>query len=397
MKLPVLVLVLEDQEPWQDHICREVMNATADLDFEPSFSKIDAVNDKLRNLLVENDYPLIVADVKLLEGKGLEVLSLLRGRDLFSESKVIIYTGCSEGRTLKCVLHALHSGAFSYVLKGDDDSALQREVRRALLAIQNERNRQLVGNFVDVWLRRKLVEPSFSRRLREGCRVQKCILFCDMTDSTPFIKYLQSNEANRGKAGPVLREIFSWQAGVIQKHGGIIDKFIGDEVMAYFGSSLDENLGEAEVSELCKNAVNCGLEIRDGFRDALEKVFSDVGVKHRFRQLPHVKIGIHLDMVIWGILGSESFQDLTIITDGVIRAARIMQHRDAEKRLIGPGEICVTEEAAEYLPPSQYELSAPETVILRDFERETVTIRKVLRSRPVFDQVQRFSEGFSVR
>ena len=107
----------------------------------------------------------------------------------------------------------------------------------------------------------------------------------------------------------ILNRYFTRQVEVIFRHGGSLDKFIGDAIMAFWGAPLDD-------PEHAKRAVACALEMADelvAFRQELGEAGAgfDVG------------IGLHSGPAVVGLIGSEKRREYTSIGDTVNTASRI--------------------------------------------------------------------------
>ncbi|MBT5380829.1 MAG: hypothetical protein HOK28_01930 [Deltaproteobacteria bacterium] len=91
---------------------------------------------------------------------------------------------------------------------------------------------------------------------------------------------------------------------VIYKHGGFVDKFIGDAVMALFHKSADD-------------ACRCALK--------MQEALSSYNATRRERDEPEIKsgIGIHTGSVMLGTVGDEKRLQTTVISDAVNLASRI--------------------------------------------------------------------------
>jgi len=119
----------------------------------------------------------------------------------------------------------------------------------------------------------------------------------------------------------LLNRYFSLQVDVVFHHGGSLDKFIGDCIMAIWGAPLDD-------AEHAKHAVACALEMVDtlgAFKRALgaEDSGFDVG------------IGVHSGPAVVGLMGSQKRLEYTAIGDTVNLASRIEGlTKDAKRRVL---------------------------------------------------------------
>ncbi|WP_348945299.1 adenylate/guanylate cyclase domain-containing protein [Chitinibacter sp. FCG-7] len=107
----------------------------------------------------------------------------------------------------------------------------------------------------------------------------------------------------------LLNRYFSMQVAIIFKHGGTLDKFIGDAIMAFWGAP-------AHDEQHANHAVAAALEMAqavESFRAQLHEVQVEF----------EVGIGLHTGKAVVGFIGSESRLDYTVIGDTVNLASRI--------------------------------------------------------------------------
>ena len=105
-------------------------------------------------------------------------------------------------------------------------------------------------------------------------------------------------------------------AGLVIKHGGVIDDYAGDAIKANFGVPLPRN-SEAEIAQDAVNAVTCAL--------AMEQQMHRLNMKHLQDGLATVgmRIGIHTGLVVAGSVGTSERLKYTTVGDAVNTAARL--------------------------------------------------------------------------
>jgi class 3 adenylate cyclase/predicted ATPase len=150
-----------------------------------------------------------------------------------------------------------------------------------------------------------LVSVSAAREQRKTVT----LLFCDVTGSTALGERLDPETLRR-----VMRRYFDEMRGVIERHGGTVEKFIGDAVMAVFG------VPRVHEDDALR-AVRAAVEIRG----RLPAVAQELGIELVFRT------GVNTGAVVVG-------DDETLATgDAVNVAARLEQAAAPGEILIGAG------------------------------------------------------------
>ena len=139
-----------------------------------------------------------------------------------------------------------------------------------------------------------------------GRRINATILF---TDIRGFVNHCENAEAE--EITSMLNDYFSVMVEVVRKHGGDVDKFIGDALLAVFYA----NEVSPEASAL--SAITCALEMR-------EKL-DQFNLRRRGAQKATIEIGAGISHgeIIWGPIGSKDRRDFTVIGDVVNLANRI--------------------------------------------------------------------------
>ncbi|MEM7016586.1 MAG: adenylate/guanylate cyclase domain-containing protein [Pseudomonadota bacterium] len=131
--------------------------------------------------------------------------------------------------------------------------------------------------------------------------------------------------------GMELQPLMDWlnvymenMVNIVERHDGQVNKFIGDALMAVFGTPLNQN---DESIKNAKNAVECALKMRE----AIENLRGDAAYP-QFKDLC-IRVGICSGPLIAGSLGSIQRQEYTVIGDTVNTAERLEgfeKHLDAE-------------------------------------------------------------------
>jgi class 3 adenylate cyclase len=184
-----------------------------------------------------------------------------------------------------------------------------------------------------------------------GSREHLCIFFSDIRGFTKF-----SEQHDAQKVVIYLNHLLNMQVQLIREHGGDIDKFVGDEVMAIF-------TGEEKEARAIEAAI--AVQRRMSQLVSEDTLFSEL----------RVGIGINTGEVVVGNIGSRDRMDYTAIGDVVNTAARLCSAAEA-------GEIIVTEDVKTKLPKS-IALDGPFNLPLKN-KSSNINLYKV-----IYDQVKR--------
>lgn len=129
------------------------------------------------------------------------------------------------------------------------------------------------------------------------------ILFSDIRNFTRL-----TSELGAVQVVDLLNKYLNTMADAIDNHNGILDKFIGDAIMAVFGLPHNQKLDP-------KNAVKCGLEMIE----ILEKFNEDIP----FDTILNIGIGISTGTVVSGNIGPKKKSEYTVIGNSVNLASRL--------------------------------------------------------------------------
>jgi adenylate cyclase len=137
------------------------------------------------------------------------------------------------------------------------------------------------------------------------------IMFCDMSGFTA----MSEGMTPRGLV-KVMNHYFTMMSGPIRSNRGVIDKYIGDAIMAYWGPPFIE---EDEPALLAGIAA---IEMTDQV-PALQKQLPDLLGIRAMPGLCDLRIGIATGEVLTGSIGSELMMSFTVMGDAVNLASRL--------------------------------------------------------------------------
>lgn len=146
-----------------------------------------------------------------------------------------------------------------------------------------------------------------------GKRADVTVLFADIRGFTSMSENMSAEEVSM-----ILNEYFTEIEPIIRKHNGVINKFIGDAVLAIFGEPIQDK-------NHAVNAVKCA-------NDMLQKV-NELQKKWLQEGKPKIEIGVGINTgeVFVGNIGSETRLEYTVIGDVVNLASRIESYNKVYK------------------------------------------------------------------
>lgn len=167
-----------------------------------------------------------------------------------------------------------------------------------------EKIKNAMGKYLSQDIMRNVVQNIDDIKLG-GKKSNLTVLFSDIRGFTSMSESMTAEEVSK-----ILNEYFSEMEPIITKYNGVINKFIGDAVMAIFGEPI-QDINHAQ------NAVKCASEMLKKVEQLRDKWLSEGKPKIE------IGIGINTGEAFVGNIGSEKRLEYTVIGDTVNLASRI--------------------------------------------------------------------------
>lgn len=180
---------------------------------------------------------------------------------------------------------------------------------------QFKTNQDALTRYFDTAKRKEIfkkAEDSDGKVLSEHKKA--AILFADVSNFTSL-----TEKMNPDLVSEFLNDFFTMAGRHIHETGGIIDKFIGDCIMAFWSG---------DDKDCVSNCAKAMLDLKQEILDKSEDTYKKYGVELNF------SAGIAYGDVIFGDIGSETMHDYTIIGDAVNIASRIQGYATSGEMLV---------------------------------------------------------------
>jgi adenylate cyclase len=209
----------------------------------------------------------------------------------------------------------------SYKFIREQSIQLSRYATELSESYRNIKKEQKLRDSLSRYVGKNLVEKivqSKDRLLFGTERKEVSVLFADIRFFTSMSERMGAEEVV-----DMLNEYFSAMVDIIFRNNGILDKFVGDELMAVFGHL------SSETDHPCDDAVRTALEMQAATA-RLMKLRARQG-----KEIFQIGIGINTGNGVIGNVGSKNRMDYTVIGDCVNTAARLQQAAKGGEVIIG--------------------------------------------------------------
>lgn len=285
--------------------------------------------DALLQLQEHPDVDIVLSDINMPRMDGLTLLRHLK--ELDSQLRAVIVSAYGDMSNIRT---AMNLGAFDFVTKPIEFDDLELTINKTITDLEKlreahrlrdaaEQAKTNLARYFSPNLVQQLIESPESLNL-DGERRDLTFVFTDLTDFTPLVETL-----NPSVIVPLLNEYLDEMTQIVFRHGGTVDKVVGDAVHAMFGAPLEQ-------PDHAARGIACAMEM-DEFAEAFRerKNAGDI-------PLGVTRIGVHTGPAIVGNFGGEQFFDYTAHGDAINTAARL---ESANKQL--GTRICVSGKVVE--------------------------------------------------
>jgi adenylate cyclase len=258
-------------------------------------------NDALDKIQHHPDIDIVLSDINMPEMDGLTLLTRINETKPLLKTVIVSAYGDMEN-----IRTAMNRGAFDFITKPVNFEDLELTMQKTILHVQQMRQtlqaikeNNILRMYVDENVLQFMGTREYENSLMENDTIEATVAFIDICSFTSI-----SEKETPDTVVKMLNSYFDVMVQEIIAQKGIIDKFIGDCVMAVFK-------GEYHLDR----AIEACLSIRNKI-DSLPS-------EHEFS--PRVSIGINTGEMISGNIGSASLKrlDYTVIGDTVNTAQRL--------------------------------------------------------------------------
>ncbi len=213
----------------------------------------------------------------------------------------------------------------SILIGGEVDKVLSIVMVTAVLAIALVRARRLLIRSASEQAAAadlsRFFAPEVARRITgsehgvlpgQGDIREAAILYLDIRRFTPLAHNMQPNDVMA-----LLAEYQARMVPVIQEHGGSIDKFLGDGIMATFGAAMETGTYAADAMRAAEALL--------GAADAWSRERTAAGTTAL-----RVGVGVAVGPVVFGAVGDSTRLEFTVIGHAVNLAAKLEKHTKTE-------------------------------------------------------------------
>jgi adenylate cyclase len=289
-----------------------------------SLARVDALRDELddkidavRSEMVKTSYGAIAT----IRAEQTQVVLISAIVTLLAAIIGLIFANLVSGGIIRSVrqllegTRAVEAGQLDQsieVKSGDEIGQLAAAFNRMVVQLRdNERIRETFGKYIDPRVVEGLIDnPTVTGA--EGQRRLMTVLFCDLKGFTSLSEGMTPQGLVK-----VMNRYLSIMSEPIRTNRGIIDKYIGDGIMAYWGPPF---VGEADHARF---ACLAALEMIERIATLRQEIPELLGVRGTPMETCDLRIGVATGEALVGSIGSDVMMSYTVMGDVVNLASRL--------------------------------------------------------------------------
>jgi len=261
--------------------------------------------EALERLREHPDVDIVLSDINMPVMDGLTLLGRLP--EASPVTKTVMVSAYGDMQNIRA---AMNGGAFDFVCKPIDFNDLEVTIEKTASHVQQLRDtmraiqeNNILKMYVDETVINFMARPGFENKLLASETIEATVMFVDICGFTAL-----SETQPAATVVGLLNSYFDQVVQEIIAHGGYIDKFMGDAVMAVFR-------GEYHLDR----ALDAALAMRTQLQGSHQVLPGG----HAYR--PAISIGINTGEMVSGNIGSATLKrlDYTVIGDTVNVSQRL--------------------------------------------------------------------------
>lgn len=266
------------------------------------------------------DIDMVLSDINMPKMDGLTLLIKLGEVSPLLKSVIVSAYGDMDN-----IRTAMNRGAFDFLTKPIDFKDLEVTMEKTLRYVEQLKNtlkavreNDILRMYVDSSVLQFMTSDAFEKSLLSSENIDATVVFMDMCGFTSI-----SEKENADVVVRLINKYFDVMVKEIMAQGGLVDKFMGDAVMAVFRGAYHLD-----------RAVEASLAVRNHINTFKEDLSDKTGY------YPKVAIGLNSGEMVSGNIGSAALRrlDYTVIGDVVNTAQRLQS-------IAKPGQIVISETA----------------------------------------------------
>lgn len=294
-------ILIADDSRMDRLLCRRAL--------EKQYNLIEVANgaEALRILQTKgNEIDLVVSDLMMPTMSGVQLLAAMHDEQNLREIPVVIATSTQDAVLER---QCLALGCWDFLHKPYDPVILEIRVqntleRKQLYKMREQHIKNTFERYVDPTVVDVLLKNEDLSKV-DGRSAELSVLFADIRNFTTISELMEPEEVLR-----LINSCASITSQCVKEFDGVLDKFIGDCTMAYWGAPLP-------CEDSAYLACCAGHEMVVRTRALMERYSRKYGVEIA------LGVGINKGVAVVGNVGCEERKDFTVIGDTVNTASRL--------------------------------------------------------------------------